>query len=155
MERRRFLSWVTGLLGACAAALAGVPVLGFLVAPLRLKHAAGKVGFDLSLVPPDTFRRLDFNFWEQQGYVPMKRTVVLYARRAGDGVVVYSAVCTHAGCPVGWDPAKREFHCPCHGGKFGEDGAVTKGPPTKPLRRLPAAVEGDTVTVDVPPDLIG
>lgn len=142
-------------MGACAAALAGIPVLGFLAAPLRLKHEGGRVDFDLSRVPADTWRQIDFSFTEQQGYTPIKRTVVLFARRQGEEVTVFSAMCTHTRCPVGWDPSKRSFLCPCHGGAFAEDGSVTKGPPTVPLRKLPATVEGDTVTVDVPPDLIG
>ena len=38
-----------------------------------------------------------------------------------------SATCTHLGCQVRWD-AKDKFHCPCHGGVYGADGAVLETP---------------------------
>ena len=34
----------------------------------------------------------------------------------------YSLVCTHLGCIVKWEAAKKDFHCPCHAGKFDENG---------------------------------
>ena len=43
----------------------------------------------------------------------------------------FSARCTHAGCPVAPSPAG--FACPCHGGTYSHEGAVTGGPPKAPL----------------------
>lgn len=44
----------------------------------------------------------------------------------------FSAVCTHAGCTVGYDGS--EIYCPCHGGTYSaETGEVTGGPPPAPL----------------------
>ena len=35
--------------------------------------------------------------------------------RAAEGVVAYSAICTHAGCDViVWHPEARRLECPCH-----------------------------------------
>jgi len=42
---------------------------------------------------------------------------------AADGVVAYSAICAHAGCPVtGWEKGeegnKDVFKCPCHNSEY-------------------------------------
>jgi len=59
------------------------------------------------------------------------RTIIV-VRTGDDTFVALSAVCTHAGCIVGFDDA-RGIVCPCHGSTFALDGAVTRGPATRPL----------------------
>jgi thiosulfate dehydrogenase (quinone) large subunit len=51
----------------------------------------------------------------------------------------FSAVCTHAGCPVSY--SRGDFVCPCHGGSFsGRTGAVLAGPPPSPLPAIRVTV---------------
>ncbi|GAA3114238.1 FAD-dependent oxidoreductase [Planomonospora alba] len=52
------------------------------------------------------------------------------------GVHAVSAICTHLGCVVGFNDAERTWECPCHGSRFGLDGAVLQGPATEPLDRV-------------------
>jgi rieske iron-sulfur protein len=63
--------------------------------------------------------------------------------RSADGVVAYSAVCTHTGCDVSdWYGDVRRFKCPCHESEFDpKDGAeVIGGPAPLPLAALPLKV---------------
>jgi glycine/D-amino acid oxidase-like deaminating enzyme/nitrite reductase/ring-hydroxylating ferredoxin subunit len=56
------------------------------------------------------------------------------ARAEDGGLCAVSATCTHLGCTVRWNDAERSWDCPCHGSRFGLDGAVLEGPATRPLR---------------------
>jgi rieske iron-sulfur protein len=59
--------------------------------------------------------------------------------RAADGVVAYTAVCTHQGCPVNmWSDEKKAFVCSCHGSIYNprDAGAVLWGPAPRPLPSL-------------------
>ena len=67
---------------------------------------------------------------------------------AANTFVAFSAVCTHAGCPVQYDPASVQFVCPCHGGVYdGRTGQVLQGPPPAPLQSIPVHVVGGQIRV--------
>ncbi|MGO1561346.1 Ubiquinol-cytochrome C reductase iron-sulfur subunit [Actinomycetales bacterium JB111] len=63
-----------------------------------------------------------------------------------DGIVAYSKICTHVGCPVAlYEQTTHELLCPCHQSTFDmTDGAkVVFGPAKRPLPQLPIAVDTD------------
>lgn len=60
-----------------------------------------------------------------------------------DGIVAYSAFCTHRGCPViGWQVETRVLKCPCHNSEFDpRDGArILLGPAKRRLAALPLKI---------------
>jgi Rieske Fe-S protein len=63
--------------------------------------------------------------------------------RSAQGVVAYSAVCTHTGCDVwDWLPESLTVKCPCHFSTFDiKDGArVLDGPAPRRLAALPVQI---------------
>jgi len=59
---------------------------------------------------------------------------------AVEGVVAYSAVCTHTGCDViNWHPERQLLECPCHYSMFDpkEGAKVVSGPAPRRLPALP------------------
>jgi cytochrome b6-f complex iron-sulfur subunit len=62
-------------------------------------------------------------------------------------VRAFRAVCTHEGCPLGWNAPQHLIRCPCHGGAYDTSGHVVSGPPPAPLTELRAVVEHGTIYV--------
>jgi len=52
--------------------------------------------------------------------------------------VAYSAICTHAGCQVQFDPSAQDISCPCHGAIYdpSNNARVLAGPAPYPLQRI-------------------
>jgi rieske iron-sulfur protein len=73
--------------------------------------------------------------------------------RAADGVVAYTAICTHTGCEViDWHADEQLLSCPCHYSKFDpKDGArVVDGPAPRTLPALPLQTVGGKLVVAKP-----
>jgi Rieske Fe-S protein len=56
-----------------------------------------------------------------------------------DQFVAYSAICTHAGCEVQFNPDAKEIACPCHGAVYDpyNNAQVVAGPAPLPLQKIP------------------
>ena len=65
------------------------------------------------------------------------------AKNAADGIVAFSSLCTHYGCPVTTlHPSKTQIVCNCHGSVFDacNRGTVTQGPAIRRLAMLPLEI---------------
>ncbi len=63
---------------------------------------------------------------------PTDGTPDIVIREEDGSIRAFSAVCTHAGCTVGYEGGT--IVCPCHGGEYSaETGEVIAGPPPAPL----------------------
>ncbi|MDQ1584699.1 MAG: ubiquinol-cytochrome c reductase iron-sulfur subunit [Actinomycetota bacterium] len=63
-----------------------------------------------------------------------------------NGIVAYSQICTHVGCPVGlYEQQTHHLLCPCHQSTFdvANQCAVVFGPAARPLPQLPLAVDSE------------
>jgi glycine/D-amino acid oxidase-like deaminating enzyme/nitrite reductase/ring-hydroxylating ferredoxin subunit len=71
-----------------------------------------------------------------EGAVTYAGPNAIAAFRDDDGTLhAVSAVCTHMGCLVSFNPAERSWDCPCHGSRFAVDGTVLEGPAVDDLER--------------------
>ncbi len=65
------------------------------------------------------------------------------------GMMVFSATCSHLGCLVNYHRDKKEFICPCHGGRYDLSGRNIAGPPPAPLTALPVKIADGMVMVGI------
>ncbi len=73
----------------------------------------------------------------------------LVVKLKSGGYACFDAICTHAGCRVGWDPQNDIMLCPCHGAAYDPNNhaAVLQGPAPQPLLELPIVVDKATGTI--------
>jgi ubiquinol-cytochrome c reductase iron-sulfur subunit len=63
-----------------------------------------------------------------------------------DGIVAYSKICTHVGCPVAlYEQQTHHLLCPCHSSTFDvtNECEVIFGPAARPLPQLPIAIDSE------------
>lgn len=77
--------------------------------------------------------------------------------RSADGIIAYSAICSHAGCPITmWVKAAKEdkdvLKCACHNSEFDprRSAQVVFGPAPRRLAALPLAIADGALTVAGP-----
>lgn len=66
--------------------------------------------------------------------------------RSVDGVLVYSAVCTHRSCTIkSWKAEERHLRCHCHLSEFDalSEGSVMSGPARKQLPMVPIGLDDE------------
>jgi cytochrome b6-f complex iron-sulfur subunit len=120
--RRGLIDW---LIGICST-LTGIALIGPAVAYLWPVTKEGPVRAREDVGAPD-----DWAVWQgRRVSVASKPVLVIRTDRA---FVAMSAVCTHLGCLVEMDTAKRMVTCPCHAAGFDLEGRVLHGPPPRPL----------------------
>ncbi len=62
-------------------------------------------------------------------------------------IVAFSTLCTHKGCPVGWQADQQMLICPCHWSTFdpAKSGRMIIGQASQGLPQIVLKVEGDAV----------
>ena len=63
-----------------------------------------------------------------------------------DGIVAYSKICTHVGCPVAlYEQQTHHLLCPCHQSQFDieQEAKVIFGPAKRPLPQLPITIDDE------------
>lgn len=63
-----------------------------------------------------------------------------------DGILCYSKICTHVGCPISlYEQQTHHLLCPCHQSTFdlADNGKVIFGPAARPLPQLPLGVDSE------------
>lgn len=161
ISRRRFGQRIASQLGRSLIAgrvlvralvvLGGTLLIGWLWIILRFLWPPSKIGpqkwvriaplEEISTETVDTRWATQFGVW------------IVRKRVAGrEQFFAFSTACTHLGCRTQWDPALRQFVCPCHGSAFSELGERLRGPATRPLDRCPLRLSHDG-WVEVQPTL--
>ncbi len=156
VTRRRLMTLTVHGAGAVAASAFLLPALGF---------AAGSAIFERApVIWTPVGRPGDF---PDNDYVPRVVTYALgigevgkttaYVRAHNPSIdgpqlsvepfIALSSRCMHLGCPVRWTSAANRFICPCHGGVYNFTGAVSGGPPVRPLDHFYTRVRNGQVEV--------
>jgi Rieske Fe-S protein len=156
--RRTFTLTAIGTALAAASSVGGA-ALAFVLGPLRRRAPGNPVILDLG--PASAFEALRAGTSGpeevvversvEDGYMMRRvkeRLAVVPDAKAASGLAALSTTCSHLGCGVSWNAARRAFLCPCHGGVYGPRGEVLAGPPPKPLTRLPLVVSGGRLQLD-------
>ena len=138
--RRIFLA-AASVAGIGYAAALAYPVYRYLASPSEMALSAAAVTEvtlkDAQKVPAGSV--LMFKF----GPAP-----AMLIHHADQSWVALTAVCTHLGCTVQYEPQMDRIHCACHGGVYNPyTGANVSGPPPKPLKLFKVAVNETGVEV--------
>lgn len=167
MDRRRFANWSlkTGIVAAIAAVIPGVVTLRgrSRSAATRAVGPGDRLTFALGdnaaqPVTVGSFTQNEAVLAYPEGKSDNHQNLVIVCKLdpvaikaptdlagVAQGVVAYSAICTHLGCTVRFSEEPMEqaplphIHCPCHGAMFDPQRgcAVLGGPAPRPLPQLP------------------
>ena len=140
-SRRGFVLMAVGGMGLAYAAAIGYPIYRYLNSPVEKSVEMATVK-EVALPDADKLPKgsvLMFKF----GVRP-----TLLIHHADDSWVALTAVCTHMGCTVAYNPATTHIECHCHGGVYdSKTGDNISGPPPRPLTKYNTVVAAGSVTV--------
>jgi menaquinol-cytochrome c reductase iron-sulfur subunit len=156
VTRRRFMVGTVHVAGAVTVSAIALPALGFALGPIfEEKEVDWQAVGPLDGLPDDEY--VPQVITETEGIGVVGQTTVYLCRRNADidqdepdqynQVVAVSTRCMHLGCPVRYIPAAERFICPCHGGVYDFQGAVSGGPPVRPLDRFYTRVREGMVEI--------
>jgi menaquinol-cytochrome c reductase iron-sulfur subunit len=149
LSRRNLFLKVGAGLNGIAAALVGVPLVGYVLSSFTKASANSWI----SLGPLDRFPEGETRLAVYRNPVSKPwdgdtAEVPCWVRRVdSEEFQVFAINCTHLGCPVRWFQESRLFMCPCHGGAFYEDGSHASGPPPRGLFKYQHRIESGELKV--------
>jgi cytochrome b6-f complex iron-sulfur subunit len=134
ITRRRFLDAFLGVSVAGWLASVFYPIVRYLK-PLPQTGPTG----------PARLTREEISKLEQDHFVivPVTGQRVIVLESTNQELLAFSAICTHEGCTVTYQPGQSIIWCPCHDGRFDMNGRVLSGPPPRPLPRFVASRQSD------------
>ena len=151
VTRRWLLVGIGVAFNAVVGAAIAVPVIGYLLSPVKKKGVYYKwisLG-KLDQFPQGQTRLADFvNPFERPQDGETARTPCWVRRVSADNFQVFAIDCAHLGCPVRWFPQSELFMCPCHGGVYYADGARASGPPERGLFTYQYKVENGELHIN-------
>lgn len=166
-NRRNFL------LGALSGAIGGIAMFGFASVLLRGNQSAttgssssgsvagGTTTGTGATTPASGTATSSGTVIAQESAVPTNSAATFTLPSNGDpGVLVhlsngqfvaFDATCTHAGCPVSYDPSSQLLQCPCHGAAYdpAKNAEVVSPPAPSPLTAVPIKVDAATGAISL------
>lgn len=139
-SRRAFLI-AAGAAGVAYTAALAYPIYRYLASPAEMAQEASAVTEitlkDAQKLPAGSVLMFKFG----------TRPAMLIHHTNGQWISM-TAVCTHLGCTVSYQPGPDRIHCSCHGGVYNAyTGANVSGPPPKPLKLFKVTVNDSGVEV--------
>ena len=146
-ERRSFLGTVIGLIASAITAVLGVTIGRYTIAP-ALSAAGPPEWTDAGLleeIPEGRFVKRNVVVSQDAGWGRFNSQRLIWVKKEGDQVTVFSGVCPHLGCTI--NEAASGFICPCHGSAWSAGGEKLGGPSPRGMDVLEHRIEGDTLRV--------
>lgn len=122
------------------------------IVPSVLENCSKSTSTDFTTTPPPVGSsiNLDLSLTENSslnsaGSSKLVQNILVI--NTGTKIVALSAICTHQGCTVGYNPGVGDIECPCHGSTYSLSGNVTNGPAISPLRSYAVSQTGNILTI--------
>ena len=137
MDRRDLIKNMLAFI-PLGAAFAGITAMGFrFITPNRRDTERRIFTIHLEELPVNATRR----------FKDLRGKDLMIVRTGENEVKAMSTSCTHLGCTVYWEKDRKEFYCPCHAGRFDQDGNVISGPPPAPLETYKVEIQDSNVFI--------
>ena len=113
LTRRGILDWIIYFCSTVFGTAMVLPALAYLwpitkSGPVKVSEEVGDAA--------------NWDIWSAKKVTIANKPVLVI--KTDKGFVAYSAVCTHLGCLVEFDPVKHNIICPCHAASFDIEGKV-------------------------------
>ena len=124
ISRKDFLSRILAVWGGISIIPVFYGIIEYIIPP-KIRNRI------LSSIRVATFNELPV---DDAKIVKFNKTAVALLRTEQGQVKAFSAICTHLGCVVQYQPDRKVFHCNCHGSEFDTNGKNIAGPAPAPLQ---------------------